>query len=430
MKILHIFHYSNLINGVDRTTLTLLNALRKQGQDVFAWVPKSGDVTAALDELRVPYRVSDLGCCTGPHKMAELNFLGRAAKRALEIEDWIRQEKFDLVHLNTGHVIDAAIAAAHTGTPSIWHIHSPFDEDLKRYSRFMAADGYAWLLGELGSHVITVSDDVRDSLLPWLPEEKISTLHNGVDIEDLDNRSKCIAQPLRSELGLPPDTPLVLGIGRISAQKDFATFVRVANRVIASHPNVCFVIAGPEENKKLATALHELINTFDLNQRIFLLGPRADAPALLAQSDVFLSTAIFEGHPLTSLEAMSLKRPVVAMNCVGLRECIQTGIDGLLVPLGDEDACAGEVLRVLADKTLSAQLGERARASVIRRYSAAVYANGFLEIALRTCAKNTTVVNAQAASFVLGLLGKLHETHEQLMESRHALTNAKPSLRG
>lgn len=417
MKILHVFHYSNLVNGVDRTTLTLLQALRKRGEDVFAIVPKHGDVTVALDELDVPYRVSDLGCCTGPNKMAELSYLSRTAHRSVEIENWIRKEKFDLLHLNTGHLLDAAIAAARAGVPAIWHIHSPFNEDFKRYSRFMAPEGYAWLLGELGNHVISVSDDVRASLLPWLPEEKITTLHNGIDIDDLERRSKQVSKPLRSELGIPPENPLVIGIGRISAQKDFATFIRVANKVVASHPNVCFAIAGPNEDKTLAAALQKQISELCLDQRVFILGARNDVPALLEQSDVFLSTAIFEGHPLTSLEAMSLKKPVVAMDCLGLRECIQSGWDGLLVPLGDEESCAKEVLRVLTDNTLGSSLGERARTTVASRYSAAVYANGFLDISARVCSADKSSNSQGAASFALGLLEKTHETHEQLLEA-------------
>ena len=55
MKILHVFHHSNLVNGVDRTTLTLLRALHQLGVNVSALVPARGDVTQALDELGVPY---------------------------------------------------------------------------------------------------------------------------------------------------------------------------------------------------------------------------------------------------------------------------------------------------------------------------------------------------------------------------------------
>lgn len=417
MKILHVFHHSNLVNGVDRTTLTLLRALRRRGEEVFAMVPRVGDVTSALDELGVAYRVADLGCCSGPAKLAELAYLSRAATRAKEIELWIRQEGIDLVHLNTGHLLDAAIAAARAGVASVWHIHSPFEEDLARYAGFMEPKAYAWLLGELGSRVVAVSDDVRASLLVHLPADMVGTLYNGIDIEDLELRSRHANGTLRGELGLSPDIPLVLGIGRISAQKDFAAFTRVAHRVAQVHPDVCFAIAGPAEDQKLSEALRKQVDTLGLARRLFILGARRDAAALLAQSDVFLSTAIFEGHPLTSLEAMALRKPVVAMACVGLRECIRSEMDGLLVPLGDEAACAAAVLRVLEDKPLGAALGERARESVLARYSAAAYAEGFLEVARLARADARPGRNAAAASFALGLLCEIREAHERLMRA-------------
>lgn len=431
MKSLHVFHYSDLTNGVDRTTLTLLCALRQLGVEVNALVPDLGDVTQALDGLGVPYRVAPLRCCTGPSKPAELAYLAHAATRSEMIESWLREGNFDLIHLNTGHLIDGAIAACKANVPAVWHIHAPFEIDFERYVRFMGPEAYAWLLGELGHHVIAVSEGVRTSLLQWLPSEKVSTLFNGIDVDDLDIRARQPSKPLREELGLPANVPLVLGVGRISAQKDFATFVRVAKRVTDTHPSVCFVIAGPAEKKSLAEALPKQIDELGLVGRVFVLGSRSDVPALLAQSDAFLSTAIFEGHPLTSLEAMAMRMPVVAMDCVGLRECIEHEIDGLLVPLGDEGACAQAVLRVLHDDGLAKILGERGRQSVLDKYSAQAYAKGFLAIAESVLHETRTGGKAPAADFALGLLKEIREANDraaQLGQRAHLQTRLKNRL--
>src|SRR3569832_2495090 len=118
MKILHLFHHSNLTNGVDRTTLTLLTALQQLGVEVRALVPARGEVTEALDASRVLHRIAPLGCCTGSSKVAELNYLSQAVARAQLIEQWLREEQIDLVHLNTGHLLDGAIAASGAGGPA------------------------------------------------------------------------------------------------------------------------------------------------------------------------------------------------------------------------------------------------------------------------------------------------------------------------
>lgn len=422
MKILHVFHHSNLVNGVDRTTLTLLRALRQLGMNVSAMVPDRGDVTRTLDELGVPYRVAPLRCCTGPSRSAELAYLALAATRAEMIESWLREDEFDLIHLNTGHLIDGVIAACKANVPAVWHIHSPFEIDLDRYAGFMDPKAYAWLLGDLGDHVIAVSDDVRASLLQYLPAEKVSMLYNGIDVEDLDFRARQPGKLIQEELGLPANTPIVSGVGRISAQKDFATFVRVARLVANTHPVVCFVIIGPAESKALADALDRQIDELGLVDRVFVLGARSDVPALLVQSDMFLSTAIFEGQGLAALEAMSLNKPVVAMDCVGLRECIEHEVDGLLVPLGDEAACAQAVLRVLQDGALAKRLGENGRESVSKKYSARAYAQGFLDIAERILNQPRTGGKAAAAGFAFGLLKEIREAHDRAAKSSYRPT--------
>lgn len=328
------------------------------------------------------------------------------------------------------HLIDGAIAACKANVPAIWHVHAPFEVDLERYARFMGPEAYAWLLGELGDHVIAVSEDVRNSMLKWLPSEKVSVLYNGIDVDDLDMRSQQVKQPFREALGLTSNTPLVLGVGRISAQKDFAAFVRVAKRLTELHPEVCFAIAGPAEARELSEKLHHQIVELGLDKRVFILGPRNDAAALLAQSNVFLSTAIFEGHPLTSLEAMALKKPVVAMDCVGLRECIEHEIDGLLVPLGNEEACAQAVLRILQDNELAKRLGERGRQSVVDKYSAQAYASGFLATANSVLSKPRNN-KAPVADFALGLLKEIREANDRatrLNQRPHLQTRLKTRL--
>lgn len=419
LKILHVFHDPNLVNGVDRTALTLLRTLRQMGVEVNALVPDLGEVTQVLEELGVTYRVAYLGCCTGLSKPAELAYLARAATRAELIENWLRADKFDLIHLNTGHFIDAAIAAGKAGVPVVWHIHAPFEIDLERYAGFIGPESYAWLLSELGDHVIAVSEDVRTSLLPWLPTGKVSKLYNGIDVPDLDIRARRPGKPIREELGLAASIPLVAGVGRISAQKDFATFVRVARLVIDEHPSICFVIVGPTEVRELAEALQKQIAVLGLEGRVFLLGSRNDVPALLMQSDIFLSTAIFEGQGLAALEAMSLNKPVVAMNCVGLRECIEHEVDCLMVPLGDDEACAQAVLRVLRDGVLAKKLGEKGRESVLKKYSAQTYAQGFLDIAERIVNKPRNGGKGPVAGFVLGLLKEIREANDRATKSSY-----------
>lgn len=404
MKILHVFHGSELRNGVDRTSLTLIAALRERGVDCTALVPLSGAVSSALERLQIPWREMPVHCCTGPSQSAELRYLGKSGERAGFLRDLLVSEDFDLVHINTGHLLDAALAAGRAGVPAIWHIHGPFDFDYQRYARLLTLEGYAGILECLGSALIGVSNDVSESLRTHISQTPILTVYNGIDVTDLRNRAAMHAESIRLELDLPPSAKLVLGVGRVSAQKDFASFVQVAELVLARNASVVFLIAGPPENQHLYSELQSRINSQGLRGKVFLLGPRDDVPHLMQQSDIYLSTAIFEGQGLTTLEAMALDCPVVAMACVGLRECVADGHDGLLVPPGDIEGAAVAVTRLLSDATLASTLRQQARATVEQRFSHHAYAEQFLKVAQQAVARGPSTVPPALLELINGLL--------------------------
>ncbi len=415
MKTLHVFHGSDLTNGVDRTTLTLMSGLAELGVSPYAIVPEPGAVTDALERRGFPFEIQPVLCCTGPTWRAELRYLASSLSRADWLETYLARENFDIVHLNTGHLLDAALASARSGVPAVWHIHSPFEVDFTRYERFMDRAGYVWLLEELGCAVIAVSDDIQASLSRFLTKS-VDMVYNGIDVSDLEQRAAENSLSVRAELGIPHDSRLVIGVGRISQQKDFSTFVRVAEAVAHKRTDVCFAIAGPAEDQALAGALNDQIRSAGLTERVRLLGPRADAPRWMAQSDIFLSTAVFEGHPLTTLEAMALRRPVVAMACVGLRECIDDRKDGLLVPLGDVAGAAEAVLRLLDDQHLAYAIGDAARNTVESRFSSRSFAEQFLQVMQRASEVGSPRPSAGALEMIRGLMWQIAKAYERIDE--------------
>lgn len=406
MKILHVFHASDLANGVDRTTLTLIAKLHELGVLTYALVPRVGQVTEALNILGIDYDTLPLECCTGIGWRAELRYLRNSSGQWLFTEDLIRQKNIDLVHINTGHPMGVAFAASSAGIPAVWHIHSPFEIDYERYMHILSKNAYASLLNELGSFVIAVSEDIRTSLSPFFPLDKLKTVYNGVDLVDLKARAEN-TDSIRVELDLPENALLVLGVGRISAQKDFAAFVRIASQVVKRNTDAYFAIAGPEEDVTLADALNRQIVEEKLQKKVLVLGPRTDVPRLMSQADLFLSTAIYEGHPITTLEAMALGKPVVAMDCSGLRECLNNNIDGLLIPSGDEHAAAQAVIELLTNKARRFDLGNAARNTVNQQFSSLAFARKFLEVATEAVKLGPARITIMTLELTRGLLDEI-----------------------
>jgi glycosyltransferase involved in cell wall biosynthesis len=167
---------------------------------------------------------------------------------------------------------------------------------------------------------------------------------------------------VRTELGLPPDTPLVGLVARFHPMKDHRTFFEAATRVHRSRPDVHFILAGRGVDSSNAD-LVRMVETLDLRRVVHLVGERADIPRLTAALDLATCCSYSEGFPNTVGEAMSCAVPCV-VTAVG--DCATiVGDTGEIVPPRDPAAFAGACLALL-DMTPEARrgLGERARRRV------------------------------------------------------------------
>jgi len=127
-------------------------------------------------------------------------------------------------------------------------------------------------------------------------------------------------------------------------------------------------LAHPADHT-LAIREKKLAEELGVAERVHVLGPRKDVPALMHAIDVFAMPSIWEGFGLVLLEAMAAGRPIVASRVATIPEVVLDGQTGLLVPAGDPLLLA-EALAQLADQpALAARLGEAGRERVRRQFS-------------------------------------------------------------
>lgn len=161
---------------------------------------------------------------------------------------------------------------------------------------------------------------------------------------------------VRRELALPDPVALVVTVGRLAPQKGLDTLLDAAVRLGATGRPVLWVVAGDGPLEAHLAERGAL-----LGAPVRLLGRRSDVPDLFAAADVVVSTAVWEGQPISIQEALQLGAPVVATDAGGTREV--TGDQGAaLVPVGDAAAIAAAVAGLLADPGERAALAARARA--------------------------------------------------------------------
>jgi L-malate glycosyltransferase len=148
--------------------------------------------------------------------------------------------------------------------------------------------------------------------------------------------------------------------------KNHELFLRVAAKLVPRFPKLQFVLAGDGWQRQ---HLEQVAQSLGLAGRVVFLGDRRDIPAVLASLDISVLPSRSESLSNVVLESMAAGLPVVATNVGGNRELIRDGEDGLLVPLGDEEALSCALERLLLDVELRREMGHRARASVLANYT-------------------------------------------------------------
>jgi len=227
-----------------------------------------------------------------------------------------------------------------------------------------------WTARHLTDHFHAVSHAVKDSAVEALviDSERVTVIERGRDPARLGEPSPERRTRSRDALGLEQDAQVIVTVGRQEFQKGHVHLVRAFDDVAATRPGVELLIVGRNGNH--TAPLEARVQRSRFRDRIKTLGHRDDVADILAGADLFVLPSIYEGFPGAAIEAMALGLPVVASNVPTLREVVDDGCSGLLVPPRDPVQLAEAMGRVLDDPTLARRLGERGRELFLERLTA------------------------------------------------------------
>ena len=211
--------------------------------------------------------------------------------------------------------------------------------------------------------VIAVSENVEESIRSRMNvngRPQLGTIANGVDVDQLGQLSKDQGW-LKGELGIPAANRIVVNVANFTPKKRHIDLLEAAKRVTEEQPATSFVLVGQgplfDETK---AAAHRM----GLQDHVFFAGFRDDAREIIAAADLFVLSSQFEGMPVSVLEAMATRTPVLSTRVGGLPEMIEDGVDGVLVEPGAPDKLAASILSTLQDGPLRHSLAERAYSKV------------------------------------------------------------------
>lgn len=355
------------VGGAEVLAARLARELRGAFRFVFVCLDELGTLGESLASEGFPVRV-----------------LGRSGgvdwKCTARLAEFFRRERIDLVHAHQYTPFFYGITARllYRKAPVLFTEHGRWFPDYRRPKRVVANR----LLLERRDRVVGVGEAVRQALIrnEGLPASRVDVIYNGVDLSAFSGAAGD-RDEARRELGLGPRQLTLVQVARLDALKDHATAVRTMKRVVAALPDARLLLVGggPE-----GPAIRDLIRREGLDSHVRMLGLRTDVPRLLAAADVALLTSVSEGIPLTLIEAMGARLPVVSTDVGGVGEVVGAGGAGLLAPARDDGALAGHVLRLAADPDLRHQMGQlgfdRAHALFSERQMHDHYRRLFLEM--------------------------------------------------
>ena len=193
--------------------------------------------------------------------------------------------------------------------------------------------------------------------------EKYRLIRSGVKLAGYPAVTDRAAK--RAELGLSAGDTVVLSIGNAKPQKNPRHFLEAAARLSALHPSARFVFAGGGEELE---ALRAAARDRGLEKTCLFTGWREDSAELLAVSDVFVLTSLWEGLPRSLVEAFKTGLPAVCYRTDGVTDILKDGVNGFSAEPGDLDAFCAALSGLLGDAGLRARLAAGAAATDLREF--------------------------------------------------------------
>jgi glycosyltransferase involved in cell wall biosynthesis len=357
------------MGGVQFSTLYLLQHLDSVMWNPVVVCPEEGDLTEACRTSGTAVHILDF-----PSLRSTSFRIGRNAAplpnplawvwdgwamlvAAQRLARFLKQMKPDLVVTKglLSHFY-GGLAAHQMGIPCVWHVQDFISERCWKIYQRLFGQVARWL----PDHIIVDGASISRQLHRTV-QDRISIIHNGVDTKVF--RPDVDGQSIRREVGIPVDAMVIGHVGRMTPWKGQHYLLEAFARIAAVMENVYLLFVGAPvfESDAYQRDLVNLTSKLGLNDRVKFAGYRHDMPFVLAAMDVFAFTSVEKDtSPLTLLSAMSSGLPIVAFDIEGVQELLPAG-EQLLVPVGEVNALARSITKLLSDTALRWRLAASAR---------------------------------------------------------------------
>lgn len=211
----------------------------------------------------------------------------------------------------------------------------------------------------LNSAVIAVSNAVERSINQTCKRSDLPAIHvipNGIDY-DIVRHAITDAQMIRRKLGIADDSFVFGTVASLRPVKRVDLLIHAFERLSVRFPGIRLLIVGGGDQME---PLKDLVMSLGLNHMVIFTGWQEHALPYMAAMDTYVICSEWEGLPLALLEAMALKKPVIASAVGGITDVIYDGINGLLIPADDKRALLAAMEKLLVSPEYRNSLAARA----------------------------------------------------------------------
>ena len=289
-------------------------------------------------------------------------------KALFSIYKILKQEKPNIVHTHSSKAgIIGRVAAKLCGIKTIIHtIHGFSFNDTQSFFKKNLFIFLEKFCAKLSNILIPVSTENTSKGLKNNigKKDQYYYIKLGIDIDNFKHYNQI--PNLRRELNINQTDIIVTTIGPFKPQKNLPDFIKIASNISKTNKNFKFIIVG---DGTLRPSFEQLIKDYDISNNIFLLGWRRDISNILNSSDIFVMTSLWEGLPISTIEAMCCKLAPVVNDVDGQREIIKDGFNGFLIRPYDTDSATEKILLLAQDNNLKTIMGTNAQNTIDKKFS-------------------------------------------------------------
>ncbi len=280
----------------------------------------------------------------------------------LGLINYVKQNQIDIIHAAEmpRDALCSVFLAKMTGAKSVIQVHSKCASWMRPavLRAMRQADG-----------IIGVSAFVADSAIAiGCQPARVHHALNSLDASQWDYQTN--GSSIRQEFHIPPEALVCAIVGRVGPWKGNEQVLRALAQIKERIPDFRFLIVGEDAPNPITGSssyvadLQAIAHDLGLSQQVIFTGLRSDIPAILAACDLYTMPALEEGFCLAILEAMAMKKAVVALDSGGPREFVEHGKSGLLSQPDDVQQLAENILTLVNDAPLRERMGAYARQRV------------------------------------------------------------------